>query len=67
MTKLADIFIGLIGTVFLWYGLWNLCDLLEEHIGMQDNKIKSSAFFTITGIIMVVFESHKHSFQNLIN
>jgi len=67
MSAAADIFLGLIGTIFLWHGLWNLCDLLEEQLGIGNKKIESSAFFTAAGIIMVLVESHKNTFHKILN
>ena len=64
---MADEFLGLVGTIFLWHGLWNLTDLLELQLNLNQDKAKSSAFFTTAGLIMVALEAHKHTFHKILN
>ncbi len=67
MNRTADVFLGIIGTIFLWHGLWNLCDILESQLDPHLSKMQSSAVFTTVGIILVLLESHKHIINDIMD
>lgn len=67
MNAISDVFIGILGSIFVWYGLWRICELLEEQLQLDNKKIESSAFFTSIGFLMILIESKRHSLNDLIS